>query len=322
MKEQIKSKKKKNIFARITIFSIWVIILSVISWIGLYSINTFFGDTKTTLVNTEDEVVEEVDNTPKKDEVHILFAGLDEDKTRTDTMIFAKYDTVNNKLYMMSIPRDTYTTYVHSSYRINTIYGYGGVKRPLELVDQIEKLLDTTIDYYVVIDIAIISEIVQKIGSLEITLDRDVSVHYMLETTPRFVLNKGVKYNLNAKEVEDLSRNRWYPEGDLERGRVQRQVIVALIKNLIMSKNIWKIPSIMKSAIDSTDTNVTFREAMKYVGELKEIDMENIVSDNMPLLNMNYEVNGNSTVLVNKTKAREIVANWKYVDQTADTTDN
>lgn len=315
MKKQIK--KNKNIFTRITIFSIWIIILSIISWIAFYKINTFFGDSKTTIVNTGDNMSEQVDNTLKKEEVHILFAGLDEDKTRTDTMIFAKYDTVNNKLYMMSIPRDTYTSYIHSAYRINTIYGYGGVKRPTELVNQIEKLLDTTIDYYVVIDIAIISEIVEKIGSLEIELDRDVSVHYMSEIKPRFTLKKGITYNLKAKEVEDLSRNRWYPEGDIERGRVQRQIIVALIQNLVMAKNIWKIPSIMKGTINNTDTNITFREAMKYVSELKEIDMDNIISENMPLLDMNYQVDGNSTILINKIKAREIIASWKYTSAEA-----
>lgn len=310
-----KKKKTKKFYTRLTIFSIWTILLCVLCWAAMFYVNSFFGDTKTVSKNTNDDNIAdfEVDNTPKKDEITILFAGVDEDKTRTDTMIFAKYDTVNNKLYMMSIPRDTYTNHRHATYRLNTIYGYGGQTRTDELIEEIERILDTKIDYHVIIDISMIYTIVEKIGTLEITLDKDVSVHYMEESKPRFELKGGVKYNLKAKEVEDLSRNRYYPAGDIERGRVQRQVIVALIKNLTMSKNIWKIPSIMKIAIEKTDTNITFREAMKYVSELNEIDMQNIVSDNMPLLNMDYKLNGQSTVLINENKAREIVANWKYV---------
>ena len=84
--------------------------------------------------------------------------------------------------------------------------------------------------------------------------------------------------------------------------------------------NIYNLPSLITLAVDSTNTNVTVRDAMKYVGELKEINLDNIISSAMPVINLGYypqatednPTNGQSCVLVNKTEARRVVANWVY----------
>jgi hypothetical protein len=55
---------------------------------------------------------------------------------------------------------------------------------------------------------------------------------------------------------------------------------------------------------------------MKYLGEIKEVDLKNVVSTNMPLLDINYVVDGTACVLVNKEKARKIIKeDWVYTPE-------
>ena len=253
---------------------------------------------------------EDYSSEPKKESLSILFAGVDKDGLRTDSIIYAKYDTVNNKLYMMSIPRDTYTTNTLATYKINSIY-HGG-KYTKEFVEEIETLLDVQIDYYAIINLNTIPSVVEEIGGLKINLDDEIWKLNKKTGKWYLVFSKG-EQTLNAEQVETLVRNRDYADGDISRGKMQRKIITALIENLMSSKNILKLPKIANIILENTNTNVTVREALKYVSEIKEININEIVSVNMPIQDIAYKVNGTSCVLVDKEKARRIIAEeWIY----------
>ena len=130
-------KKKKSLCTKITIFSFVVTLICLVIWIILFKINSSFGDNILAKQDTEEE---DYLNEPKKDELSILLAGVDKDGLRTDSIIYAKYDTVNNILYMMSIPRDTYTNNPLANNKINSIY-YGG-KHTKEFVSEIESIIN------------------------------------------------------------------------------------------------------------------------------------------------------------------------------------
>ena len=306
MKNKLK-KKKKNLCIRITIFSLVVTVLSIGVWILLYKVNNITG----TVMTGSDIQEYDFSNDPKKDNVSVLFAGVDKDGLRTDSIIYAKYDTINNKLYMMSIPRDTYTKNPLATYKINSIY-YGG-KYTSEFVDEIEELLDVQIDYYAIIDFDTIPAVVKEIGGLTITLDDEIWKLNKKTGEWYFVFPKG-EQTLNAQQIETLVRNRDYSDGDISRGKMQRKVLTSLIQNLMSKKNILKLPSIANTILDNTNTNITVREAMKYISEINEINTNEIVSVNMPIQDIAYVVNGTSCVLVDKEEARRIIAeDWVYV---------
>ena len=302
-------KKKTSLCKKITIFSIIVTIISVAIWVVLYKVNTVVGDTNVVAS------IEELDYSkePKKEELSILFAGVDKDGLRTDSIIYAKYDTVNDQLYMMSIPRDTYTDNPLATYKMNSIY-YGG-KYTDEFVEEIEELLDVNIDYYAIIDLNAINVVVDEIGGLKINLEEEIWKLNKKTGKWYFVFPKG-EQTLDAKQVETLVRNRDYADGDLSRGKMQRKVITALIENMMMPKNLLKIPTIANTLLENVNTNVTVREGMKYVSELKEFNLSNIVSVNMPIENIAYKVNGTACVLVDKEEARRIISEeWIYTPQ-------
>lgn len=299
-------KKKTSLCSKITVFSLVVTVLSVVLWIVLYKINVTFGDNIASLINKEEDSYINL----KKETLSLLFAGVDKDGLRTDSIIYAKYDTINDKLYMMSIPRDTYTENPLATNKINSIY-YGG-KHTDEFVKEIENLLDVKIDYYAIIGLNTIPMIVNEIGGLNITLEKDI--WRLNKKTKEWYLefSKG-QHILNANQVEVLVRNRDYADGDLSRGKMQREVIVTLIKNLLSAKNVLKLPSIANIVLENTNTNVTLREAMKYISELKEVKLGEVTSINMPIKDIAYKVNGTSCVLVNEEESKRIIKeDWIY----------
>lgn len=303
----MKKKKKKSLCTRITTFCLVITILCMGVWVLLFNVNNMLA--KDTVAKETDYSLE-----PKKEIVSVLFAGVDKDGLRTDSIIYAKYDTVNNKLYMMSIPRDTYTTNPLATYKLNSIY-YGG-KYTEEFIQEIEELLNVEIDYYAIINLDTIPKVVSEIGGLEITLDEEIWKLNKKTGEWYFVFPEGDQ-TLNAKQVETLVRNRDYAEGDISRGKMQRKVIMALIENLISSKNILKLPTIANIVLENTNTNVTIREAMKYLTELKEVDLQNITSTNMPIEDLSYKVNGTDCVIVDEEEARRIIKEeWIYTPET------
>ena len=299
-------KRKKSLCTKITIFSTVVSVLAIATWILLYKINNITNNSISSNNNWDYDFATE----PKKENVSVLFAGVDKDGLRTDSIIYAKYDTVNNKLYMMSIPRDTYTTNPLATYKINSIY-YGG-KYTEEFISEIEDVLDVQIDYYAIIDFDTIPAVVEEIGGLTISLDDEIWKLNKKTGEWYFVFPKG-EQTLTAKQVETLVRNRDYADGDISRGKMQRKVLASLIDNLMSKKNILKLPSIANVILENTNTNVTVREAMKYISEIKEINTSEIVSVSMPIQDIAYKVNGTSCVLVDKQEARRIIAEeWIY----------
>jgi len=308
-------KKKRTLCDKITIFCIITTILSVLVWIILFNVNNMIGTGEIIVAGNNG-----ISNEPKKENLSILFAGVDKEGIRTDSIIYAKYDTVNNKLYMMSIPRDTYVDHPLTENKINTIYRGGKYKE--EFITVVEEMLDVEIDYYAVINLNVVSDVVKEIGGLKITLDKEVWKLNKKTNEWYLAFPKG-EQTLNAKQVETLVRNRDYAMGDIERGNMQRKVIAALIQNLMKPKNILNINDIKDAVIKNTDTNVTVREIMKYIGEVKEVDLNNITSTSMPLYDINYVVNGTSCVLVNEEKARKIIAeDWVYTKEESDNKQN
>jgi len=290
-------------------FSIIVTILCTGTWILLYQVNNIFGTVSSNGNITEWDFSVE----PKKENISVLLAGVDKDGLRTDSIIYTKYDTVNNKLYMMSIPRDTFTTNEMATYKINSIY-YGG-KHTIEFVKEIENLLAVDIDYYAIIDFDTIPAVVNEIGGLKINLDDEIWKLNKKTNQWYFVFPKG-EQTLNAEQVEILVRNRDYTDGDISRGKMQRKVITALIENLMSKSNILKLPTIANVILENTNTNVTLREAMKYISEIKEINLNEITSVNMPIEDIAYVVNGTSCVLVDEQEARRIIQqDWIYIPE-------
>ncbi|MEG1990074.1 MAG: LCP family protein [Clostridia bacterium] len=224
-------------------------------------------------------------NITKKDVINALVCG--ENEENTDTMMYVRYYVKTGKLAYMSIPRDTYVEPKnYKPLKLNSLYRIAGIET---LVEEVEKLLDVNIDYYLVIGSKIVREVVDIVGGVEI--DVPIRMKYddgSKDNELHIDLQPGVQI-LDGNKAEQFIRfrkgNPGYPSyklADIDRVKAQQQFIKAFIKTLTNPANIIKAPDVIKAGFKNTVTNVTVREALKYVTDIPNVKLDNIYSCTAP----------------------------------------
>ncbi len=304
-------KKKKNAYKRLTITFSLLSVIGIAIWGILFGINNILS--KDTYAAISESISQKED---LKEKINFLIVGTNENLT--DSIIYGKYNTNTNKLYMMSVPRDTYSTNEYcNGHKINAIYR-GKNLQPF--IDEIENLLDVNIDYYAIYDITFVKEVVDAIGGVEVYVPQKM----FFDENGGITLEEGT-HVINGEEAELFVRFRsGYANADLGRVEAQRNFIKAFIETMLDKENISKIPKVAKIALSNMKTNATTREIMKYINEIKEINIDEIQSITMP--NTPKYIDGLSYVLADKEEARRIIKedwqekqiNEKDVDENAE----
>lgn len=299
-----KKKRKKNIFQKFTTFFFTIFVISFIAWIALYSVNFAIGDDA---VSSSGASGTNKVYSKKKQEINALISGTNENLT--DTMIYVNYNVETGKVAMMSIPRDTYITNEYCiGHKLNSLYRG---KNTEQFIEQIEELLGVKLDYYLIFDAKMVHEIVDAIGGVEVNVP--IRMKYDDPTQNLHIDLKPGTQVLNGKQAEQFVRYRkgndgsGYARGDIQRTEVQQQFIKNFISAVLSPKNITKIPDLINIALDNTDTNITAREALKYVTDVKKIDTSNILSLTAP--GEAKYIDKLSYFILDETKTKELVKN-------------
>ena len=97
----------------------------------------------------------------------------------TDTMLLASYDVTNQKVTVMSIPRDTMVNVPWDVKKINSVYGrYGGGDDGIKAVyKEIAQLVGFEPDYQVVVEWNAIGEIVDAMGGVYFDVPYNMNYH-------------------------------------------------------------------------------------------------------------------------------------------------
>lgn len=133
-------------------------------------------------VSEIDEPLDEIDESSteqplltgarKEGQYTFLLFGTDKEGTNTDTLMVVNYDVNNQKLRLMSIPRDTMINVSWDIKKINSVYGMSGLNG---LKKHIGKLIGFVPDYYVKIDLKAFVEVVNLIGGVEFDVPREMN---------------------------------------------------------------------------------------------------------------------------------------------------
>lgn len=284
--ENKKNKKKKSVLTIFTRIFIVFTVIGVIAWIALFTLNYKIGDENIDTA-TSDNGSSQNQTVSKKEVLNILFCG--ENQNLTDTMMYVKYDVESGKIWIMSIPRDTYITSSYApgglgGHKLNCIYANN--KNSAELLKLVQDITGVKMDYYVVISNEIVRQLVDEVGGVEINVpmrmkydDLSQNLHINLQPGDQV---------LNGEKAEEFIRFRHnndgtgYSQGDIQRISVQQQFIKAFIPTLLSAKNISKIPDFINIITKNTDTDITIREALKYVTDISKIKTDQIVTMTAP----------------------------------------
>lgn len=312
-----KKKYKKNMVQKLGITFAVISIIGIIVWAGVFALN-HLADKEEMAIDEKGNII----NQSKKSEINALICGKNENLT--DTIIYVNYNVKSGKISMMSIPRDTSIVTnptLDSSLKINYVYANKGIDT---LVSKVENLIGVNIDYYLVFDASMLKEMVDAIGGVEV--DVPMRMKYDDPTQDLHIdLQKGVQV-LNGDQSEQFVRFRHnndmtvgYPLGDVQRTKVQQEFIKKFIKTALSTSNIPKIPQLINIALKNTDTNITAREALKYVKDISKIDFDNIYSCTAPgdLKDIGTKgANWMSFYILDKTETKKIIEeNFKEKSQ-------
>ncbi len=228
--------------------------------------------------------------------LNVAVLGVDGEETRTDVIFVVHFDSKKKAFSVMSVPRDTrvdicpeveavleengrwYPDYC----KINEVHSYAGKEDGAKCaVFQLEDLMDIEINHYVKINIDGFKAVVDMIGGVEVDVPQDM--YYVDPYQDLYINLKAGLQTLNGEEAEQLVRFRSYPQGDVQRVEVQQLFLKAFLKKVIDPKTmIMNITDYISAAYEYVETDVSIGDAVKYVGYVGDIDMNNVKMETIP----------------------------------------
>lgn len=164
-----------------------------------------------------------------------------------DTMIVVSYDMSNQKMTLMSIPRDTMVNVPWDVKKINSVYPrYGADEDAIEqLKKEVSQLIGFSPDYTVVVEWEAIGELVDAIGGVWFDVPYDMNYH---DPYQDLVIEQAKGYRrLSGEDAMQVIRWRkndhggGYTEGDLGRIRTQQDFLKSVIGQVLQVKNVLKL---------------------------------------------------------------------------------
>ncbi|WP_018658844.1 LCP family protein [Allofustis seminis] len=216
-----------------------------------------------------EDVSEEVDphesrgkkvNLKRGDAFSVLLLGIDTgeygrvDQGRSDSIMIMTISPKNNRTRLTSIPRDSLVPIVghDTTDKINHAYAYGGAAMS---INTIQSFLDVPIDYYVAINMAGVQQMVDAVGGITITPQTTF-------TQGNFTFYEGQITHMDGAMALEYSRMREL-DGDYARQNRQREVVMAIIAQLVTVEGVMNYQSVLKAMEQNIQTNMTFDEMVE-----------------------------------------------------------
>lgn len=215
-----------------------------------------------------------------KSETHLdaLLLGVDKGGTRTDVIILAHLDLVNNTINMLQIPRDTYVANNgRGDRKINSAWGAGEEKT---VFAEVKKVTGVEVDKFVLVDTSQFRNIIDTIGGVE--YDVPINMNYDDPVQDLHIhLEKGLQ-TLDGAQAEQFVRFRQnnngtgYARGDIERLEAQQGFIKATIDQLFSVSNVFKVPKLVSMFSSMVETNFSKSQMLNYAPNILKINRDSI----------------------------------------------
>lgn len=210
----------------------------------------------------------------------------------TDVMMLIAINFDENKVDLISLPRDTLTTApgYYGYYKLNGVFnvGLGGWKRPVgtsnELADGFlltcraaeEWMGGISIPYYYGLDFQAVIDIVDAIGGIDYDVDQRFT-----SMSGRHTYGKGM-HHLDGDAVLGYLRIRNAADGlDSSRTARQRRMMVAIFKKLKNEGKLSQIPALINAANSGIYTNTTLSQTTALANYAANLDSNSIQTRSM-----------------------------------------
>ncbi len=222
-----------------------------------------------------------------KERCNILILGTDKSGALTDVMMLAQIDPINDRVTVMSIPRDTRVKYGGRWMKINQVHSIGlrkGVSDGIEAsILAVKDLTDVPIHHFVKVNFNAFRECIDELGGVD--FDVPQRMKYSDPYQDLYIDLKAGMQHLDGDKAEQLVRFRRYKNGDIDRIKVQQDFLHALADQHLSLKNVGKIDDLYRIVAKDMETSMTIDDAvqgMKQVASIGTANIETITLPNTP----------------------------------------
>ena len=259
----------------------WGRLLFLLLLIGVVGTGLFWSTVwiYNTFINPPHVQVTAADDTIRNDQklnerINILLLGVDDgdseaaesEPKRTDAIILLSFDPQNNKVSVLSVPRDTKVILPghKDPEKINAAYAYGGAVMAKQTV---ANLLRVPIHYYALANWRGFIDVVNLIGGVDIYVDRD-----MYYEDPYADLVIDIKHGYQHMDGETAGKYVRFRKDELgDIGRVQRQqkFLKAAAEQMFSVQNVTKISSLLATLDKYVETDLNTLTMLKAANSFK-----------------------------------------------------
>lgn len=216
----------------------------------------------------------------RKETYTCLIFGEDAISGSTDTIMVATFDVPNQKIGLVSIPRDTKvrTDLNQASCKVNAAYAMGG---PEQLKQEASELLGIPIDFYVKIRLAAFQKLVDQVGGVMF----EVPFHMKYDDPAQNLhIDQPAGYRRlsgeDAMEVvrfrQDIYGNDSF--GDTGRAGVQQAFLKAMLSQVISNAGVDDIPGLVDILLNYVDTDAKLNDMLYFGKSLVGMDIDSAVT--------------------------------------------
>ena len=201
-----------------------------------------------------------------------LLACPDQASGNADAIMVVTYDVPNQKLGMLSIPRDTLVN--KKNPKINSSM-HGGIENLQEVVSD---LLGIPLDFYVEIDLNGFVELVDAVGGVD--FDVPIEMYYNDPTQDLNIFYQPGMQHLTGQQAMEVCRFRHnadgtgYPLGDIQRSETTRNMMITVAKKVLALNNIVKITNYFDILQRNVETDLTASNITWFIGQFLNVDLD------------------------------------------------
>ena len=203
------------------------------------------------------------------------------DNDLTDTIIVARIDPNAQRIWMVSIPRDTRVELPgHGVSKINAAYVHGGPEMAIQAVEDVS---GQDMDYFMTINFWGFESIIDAMGGIEINVPIAIN-DPQADFTPDGRASRiapGLQTLDGAHALTFVRHRDGYQDGDIGRTRAQQLFFRALIEQMA-DVPLTQMPGIANSLADNVKTNFTPLQLLQLGRSMRGTNPDNFYAITLP----------------------------------------
>lgn len=237
-------------------------------------------------VSVDSGVAEALSAKEREQPFNVLLLGSDarpaDEAARADTIIVARIDSREKRVWMISIPRDTRAEIPgHGVAKINAATFHGG---PALMIDTIEEFLGMPVHHYMEVDFNGFQGIVDAMGGIYVNVDVEIDDWRAATHSPnRRAQRIEPGYQLlDGEHALTFVRSRDFPDADFTRMKHQQEFFKALASQSMRWGNVLKLPGMAREFSRNVTTDMSVGQIVSLAQSFRGMEESNLQTATLP----------------------------------------